>query len=80
MSGLSLSIAWPALEGGHDLPWPPPFRAIRGYENAKLATLSMLEAYQESYGMKWAYMVSADLQPDKFDVEFGHVVPSLIEV
>jgi GDP-L-fucose synthase len=58
-----------------------PFPGNAGYANAKLATLSMLEAYQESYGMKWAYIVSANLfgPRDKFDVEFGHVVPSLIK-
>jgi GDP-L-fucose synthase len=58
-----------------------PFPGNAGYANAKLATLSMLEAYQESYRMKWAYIVSANLfgPGDKFDVEFGHVVPSLIK-
>ena len=58
-----------------------PYPANAGYANAKLATLAMLEAYQESYGLKWAYIVSGNLfgPRDKFDVEFGHVVPSLIK-
>ena len=43
--------------------------------------LAMLEAYEESYGLKWAYIVSGNLfgPRDKFDVEFGNVVPSLIK-
>jgi GDP-L-fucose synthase len=58
-----------------------PYPANAGYANAKLATLAMLEAYEESYGLKWAYVVSGNLfgPRDKFDVEFGHVVPSLIK-
>jgi GDP-L-fucose synthase len=55
-----------------------PHPAHAGYANAKLA---MLEAYQESYGLKWAYIVSANLfgPRDKFDAETGNVVPSLIK-
>jgi GDP-L-fucose synthase len=58
-----------------------PYPANAGYANAKLASLAMLEAYEESYGLKWAYVVSGNLfgPRDKFDVEFGHVVPSLIK-
>jgi GDP-L-fucose synthase len=58
-----------------------PYPANAGYANAKLATLAMLEAYEESYGLEWAYIVSGNLfgPRDKFDVEFGHVVPSLIK-
>ena len=58
-----------------------PHPAHAGYANAKRAMLAMLEAYEESYGLKWAYIVSANLfgPRDKFDVEFGNVVPSLIK-
>jgi GDP-L-fucose synthase len=58
-----------------------PCPANAGYANAKLATLAMLEAYEESYGLKWAYIVPCNLfgPRDTFDVEFGHVVPSLIK-
>ena len=58
-----------------------PHPAHAGYANAKRAMLAMLEAYEESYGMKWAYIVSANLfgPRDRFDVEFGNVVPSLIK-
>jgi GDP-L-fucose synthase len=58
-----------------------PHSAQAGYANAKRAMLAMLEAYKEAYGLKWAYIVSANLfgPRDRFDVEFGNVVPSLIK-
>ena len=57
-----------------------PHIAESGYANAKRAMLAMLKAYQESFGLQWAYVVSCNLfgPRDKFDVEFGHVVPSLV--
>lgn len=58
-----------------------PHAAENSYAHAKRAMLAMLRAYQESYGMEWAYVVSCNLfgARDKFDTEFGHVVPSLIK-
>lgn len=58
-----------------------PHPAEDSYGHAKRAMLAMLAAYQESYGMEWAYVVSCNLfgARDKFDTEFGHVVPSLIK-
>jgi GDP-L-fucose synthase len=58
-----------------------PHPAHAGYANAKRAMLAMLEAYEESYGLKWAYIVSGNLfgPRDRFDVEFGNVVPSLVK-
>ena len=58
-----------------------PHSAHAGYANAKLAMLAMLEAYQDSYGLKWAYIVSANLfgPRDRFDTETGNAVPSLIK-
>ncbi len=58
-----------------------PHHAESAYANAKRAMLAMLEAYHESYNLKWAYIVSCNLfgPRDKFDVEFGHVIPSLIK-
>jgi GDP-L-fucose synthase len=57
-----------------------PHPAHAGYANAKRAMLAMLEDYEEKYSLKWAYIVSANLfgPRDKFDVEFGNVIPSLI--
>ena len=58
-----------------------PHPAEGAYANAKRAMLAMLEAYEDSYGLDWAYIVSCNLfgPRDKFDIEFGHVVPSLIK-
>ncbi len=58
-----------------------PHTAENSYAHAKRAMLAMLRAYEESYGMEWAYIVSCNLfgPRDKFDTEFGHVVPSLIK-
>lgn len=58
-----------------------PHAAENSYAHAKRAMLAMLRAYEESYGLEWAYVVSCNLfgPRDKFDVEFGHVVPSLVK-
>jgi GDP-L-fucose synthase len=58
-----------------------PHAAENSYAHAKRAMLAMLRAYEESYGLEWAYVVSCNLfgPRDKFDTEFGHVVPSLIK-
>ncbi|MCX7217994.1 MAG: GDP-L-fucose synthase [Burkholderiales bacterium] len=58
-----------------------PHPAEDSYGHAKRAMLAMLAAYHESYGMEWAYVVSCNLfgSRDKFDTEFGHVVPSLVK-
>ncbi|MEG6512205.1 GDP-L-fucose synthase [Desulforamulus ruminis] len=58
-----------------------PHHAENSYAHAKRAMLAMLQAYQESYGIDWAYIVSCNLfgPRDRFDTEFGHVVPSLIK-
>lgn len=58
-----------------------PHPAENSYAHAKRAMLAMLRAYEESFGLEWAYVVSCNLfgPRDKFDTEFGHVVPSLIK-
>jgi GDP-L-fucose synthase len=58
-----------------------PHSAENSYAQAKRAMLAMLEAYNESYGLEWAYIVSCNLfgPRDKFDTVNGHVVPSLIK-
>lgn len=58
-----------------------PHHAENSYAQAKRAMLAMLEAYKESYGLEWAYIVSCNLfgARDKFDTVNGHVVPSLIK-
>jgi GDP-L-fucose synthase len=75
-------------------PFPPPSLPLResdifegrphpsecAYAHAKRGMLAMLEAYEASYGLQWAYIVSCNLfgPRDKFDIDFGHVVPSLV--
>lgn len=58
-----------------------PHSAENSYAQAKRAMLAMLEAYSESYGLDWAYVVSCNLfgPRDKFDTVNGHVIPSLIK-
>lgn len=58
-----------------------PHSSENSYAHAKRAMLSMLNAYNESYGLDWAYIVSCNLfgANDKFDTNHGHVVPSLIK-
>lgn len=57
-----------------------PHESEAGYAHAKLAMLAQLEAYERSYGLSWAYIVSCNLfgPRDKFDPINGHVVPALI--
>lgn len=57
-----------------------PHGAEEAYAHAKRAALAMLEAYEFDHGLEWAYVVSCNLfgPRDKFDTEFGHVVPSLV--
>lgn len=57
-----------------------PHGAEASYAHAKRAAIAMLEAYQQDHGLNWGYVVSCNLfgPRDKFDTEFGHVVPSLI--
>ena len=57
-----------------------PHGAEEAYAHAKRAALAMLEAYEYDHGLEWAYVVSCNLfgPRDKFDTEFGHVVPSLV--
>ena len=58
-----------------------PHEAENSYAHAKRAMLAMLRAYEESYSLNWAFIVSCNLfgPRDNFDTEFGHVIPSLIK-
>lgn len=57
-----------------------PHSSESGYGHAKRHMLAMLEAYNESYGLDYAYIVSGNLYGprDTFDPINGHVLPSLI--
>lgn len=58
-----------------------PHHAENSYAHSKRSMLSMLEAYEDSYGLEWAYIISCNLfgPGDKFDTLNGHVIPSLIK-
>lgn len=57
-----------------------PHPAEESYAHAKRAAMAMLEAYEADHGLEWAYVISCNMfgPRDKFDIHFGHVVPSLI--
>ena len=57
-----------------------PHGSERAYGHAKRAMLAQLEAYADQYGIDFCYMVCTNLYGpnDRFDEQFGHVVPSLI--
>jgi GDP-L-fucose synthase len=57
-----------------------PHSSESSYGHAKRAMLAQLLAYYENYGMDFAYIISTNLygSNDKFDTQFGHVIPSLV--
>ena len=83
-----------AMGSGAVYPYPPaslplsestmfdgrPHPSEGAYAHAKRGMLAMLEAYEQSYGLKWAYIVSCNLfgPRDKFEPITGHVVPALV--
>jgi GDP-L-fucose synthase len=58
----------------------PPHHSEAPYAHAKRAMLAQLETYREAYGLDFAFCVSTNLYGpgDKFDEQFGHVIPALI--
>jgi GDP-L-fucose synthase len=75
-------------------PWPPavtpipeseifngrPHSSESAYGHAKRGMLAMLEAYKDSYGLDYVYLVSGNLYGpcDTFNPETGHVLPTMI--
>jgi len=57
-----------------------PHGSEEAYAQAKRAMAAMLTAYNDSYGLNYAYVVSCNLfgPGDNFDQRNGHVVPSLV--
>ncbi len=57
-----------------------PHGSEAGYAHAKRGMLGQLQAYQDQYGLDYAYCVSTNLfgPNDRFDEQQGHVLPSLI--
>jgi GDP-L-fucose synthase len=80
------AAVYPELEPGKPLTeddvWKgPPHFSEYGYAHAKRGMLAQLHAYENSYGMKYAFAFSTNLYGphDRFNLETGHVVPSLIK-
>jgi len=82
---MGTSAAYP--EPAHSLPlkekefWlGEPHYSESSYAHAKRAMLAHLLAYRESFAMPFAYVIGTNLYGpnDKFDIENGHVIPSLI--
>lgn len=57
-----------------------PHESEDSYGQAKRAMLAQLIAYKDSYGLDYAFVLSTNLYGpnDKFDKEYGHVIPSLV--
>jgi GDP-L-fucose synthase len=63
-----------------DLWLGPPHWSEFGYAHAKRAMLAQLDAYRDQYGMEYAFALSTNVYGpnDKFDEQYGHVIPSLV--
>lgn len=57
-----------------------PHHSEHGYAHAKRGMLAQLEAYRETHDMAFAVALSTNLYGpyDRFNIETGHVIPSLI--
>jgi GDP-L-fucose synthase len=58
----------------------PPHDSERGYAHAKRGMAAQLDVYRESYGLRYACALCTNLYGpnDRFDIENGHVIPSLV--
>ena len=80
------AAVYPELDPGTPLTeedvWKgPPHFSEYGYAHAKRGMLAQLHAYENSYGMRYAFAFSTNLfgPHDRFNTETGHVVPSLVK-
>lgn len=57
-----------------------PHHSEMAYGHAKRAMLAQLEAYQKQHGTAFCYPIMTNIYgpDDRFDPQYGHVVPSLI--
>jgi len=80
-SGCVYPYPSPGLPLQEDMIWQGrPHESEDSYAHAKRALLAQLIAYREQYGLPFAFVISANLYGphDKFDIEHGHVTPSLV--
>jgi len=73
------AINIPSIES--DLWGGYPHKSEESYAVAKLTMLSTLEAYKNSYDLEYSLAISTNLYGpnDRFNIETGHVIPSLIK-
>ena len=71
-------VALPMRE--EDIWMGAPHGSEFGYAHAKRGMLAQLQAYEDEWGLDYAYCVSTNLfgPNDRFDEQRGHVLPSLI--
>lgn len=58
----------------------PPHHSEDSYAHSKRLLYAMLEAYRYQYGMDYVFVISGNLYGpyDSFDINNGHVIPSLV--
>lgn len=58
----------------------PPHHSEDSYAHSKRLLFAMLDAYKHQYGMDYVFVISGNLfgPHDSFDIENGHVIPSLV--
>jgi|SRR5579884_319602 len=85
ISGVGTGCVYPVKYDGQYLReeqiWDgPPHGSEWAYAQAKRGMLTQLDAYREQYGIDYAYPICGNLYGpnDLFDVEYGHVIPSLV--
>jgi len=57
-----------------------PYAAESSYGHAKRAMLAQLESYYKQFDLRYAFAIYTNLYGpnDRFDTQYGHVVPSLV--
>lgn len=58
----------------------PPHHSEDSYAHSKRLLFAMLDAYKHQYDMDYVFVISGNLfgPHDSFDIENGHVIPSLV--
>jgi GDP-L-fucose synthase len=85
VTGVGTGAVYPVKYDGlfmtEDQVWDgPPHGAEWAYAQAKRGMLAQLAMYHQQFGMDYSYSICANLYGpnDLFDIEYGHVIPSLI--
>jgi len=85
VSGIGTGCVYPLMYDGQYLKeeqiWDgPPHGSEWAYAQAKRGMLTQLSAYQQQYELDYVFPVCGNLYGpnDLFDIEYGHVIPSLI--